>query len=264
MKILYGADNRLGANLQLQSLLNNCKHEIKFAAYFTDLLEYIDWTLNAVKTYDDIIGEIVDWGPDLVISDFEPITAKIASVLGIELWYCSPVLLGYALELPPWVAKYKKADVWSEMPGANRYLIYSPFGDIKGMPKLDKYEWVRPYNYNITKNFIDTEENSLNKIKLNSWGQVNEFYITFGETNVIAPLIYDSQKIIVFGDASNPESIFNGYLVDKLGLGVNIGNIRKEPHKLKDYLEYNKNFKLQDMLNIKNHLKLNEMFEMAP
>src|SRR3972149_8175654 len=100
MKILYSADNRPGASIQLQRFLSQTKETVRIAAYLPAhrYLEKIDWTLDALRTknhfrknqvnelfgytglpfvdlenIERLLDDVVAWSPDLVISDAEPI-----------------------------------------------------------------------------------------------------------------------------------------------------------------------------------------------
>ncbi len=38
-----------------------------------------------------LVEEVAEFGPDLIICDYEPIMANIAKAMDIRLWYCSPI-----------------------------------------------------------------------------------------------------------------------------------------------------------------------------
>ena len=182
MKILYSAGDRIGADIALKRFLEDCPYEVRVAAYIrsSGSMDHIDWTLDALTNkyrkwalrdlkalfgrrvppmdiggVKLLIKEIEEWGPDLVICDYEPIVSNIASLLGKRLWYCSPVHL---LDGISWkygdMRYYSKLDkakkVLERLPIGDRTFIYSPFGDIFGGPTIKEgYEWIRPYYYNV-------------------------------------------------------------------------------------------------------------------
>jgi hypothetical protein len=181
MKILYSAGNRLGANVQLHRFLTNLsgEHTIRIAAYVksSSSIRHINWTLDALhykivpkkrsKDLQKIFGhkvplininnatiflsEVVDFEPDLIISDGEPISAHIAKTLGVRLWYCSAVHLLDGIDWESGQLRYlslleNTRKLLSKFPEAEKILVYSPFGDIKFRPTLKNgYEWVEPY-----------------------------------------------------------------------------------------------------------------------
>ena len=125
MKILYGAGNTSGANLQLSRFLQHSSHEVKIAAYVRNhrYLDYINWSLDALqinngyqqKKVNELFGhtgvppisyyeasemldDLAEWNPDLVISDAELITAHIAETFEVPLWICSPLCLATGTE----------------------------------------------------------------------------------------------------------------------------------------------------------------------
>ncbi|HVI41038.1 MAG TPA: hypothetical protein VM577_10280 [Anaerovoracaceae bacterium] len=186
MKIVYGAGNRIGGNQQLFRFLSHCSdHQIKIAAHIksSESLSHIDWTLDALyhnltpkqpqeliqlfghsglpkinlKEAEILIQEIDEFGPDLIISDGEPIVAHIAQALNIRLWYCSPLHLLDGIDWQRGDLRYlslleNTKKFLSKLPPAEKKLIYSPFGDLINAPKLRPgYEWIQPYTYLIDK-----------------------------------------------------------------------------------------------------------------
>lgn len=184
MKILYSAGNRVGADSQLFRFLKKCDHEIKIAAYVksSESLYHIDWTLDALyhnyskvdreklfdlfksnniprvgmKEIELLVEEIADFSPDLIICDYEPILATIATAMGIELWYCSPVHLLDGIKWKYGQLKYNgllenTRKNLSRLPKANKTFVYSIFGDMVNAPELKYgYEWIRPYHIDAT------------------------------------------------------------------------------------------------------------------
>jgi hypothetical protein len=167
MKILYAANQRAGAHFQLNRFYQAAKdkHQIRFAAhkgqnYGCD----IDWILGALYgVFDDAPNyagiameiyreQIKQYAPDLIISDCEPITTKLANDLGIRVWQVSSLLLYKAFssrghrtfvltnQYPSLFANY--SDQMKELEKSERFIIYSHLCDLN-LP--GKYEWVRPY-----------------------------------------------------------------------------------------------------------------------
>lgn len=176
MKILYTSGNRIGGDVQLHRFLQDCpEYEVKIAAYSrsSQSLQNIDWTLDALnhkysnystklnnifgfgnvpqagtKEIETLISGIEEFAPDLMINNHEPITANIAKAFGLEIWYCSPLFLVHAVDIPLGMRRYvnqlRPYSIHNLPEG--RKLVYSPFGEIKDAPKLKPgYEWVRPY-----------------------------------------------------------------------------------------------------------------------
>ena len=179
MRILFGASNNIGSNIMLSRFLENApEHEIRTAAYYKNhrYLHSIDWCLDALynkqytKNYfknkygiagppvdhslsDMIINDLLEWEPDLVISDCEFFTATVAKVLEVPLWYCSPILqvTGIEHDKKELSVTYKLKQYLYSLPEADAYLVYSPLCDIASRPILKSgYEWIRPYFKNLS------------------------------------------------------------------------------------------------------------------
>ena len=183
LKIVYGAGNRTGSDSQLLRFLDNVNknYEIKIAAYLksSESLPHIDWTLDALhykpsnsykikKLFGHsgpgflnaenaklLINDIAEFGPDLIISDGEYITANVAKTLSVRLWYCSPLHLFDGIIWERNQIRYaallsKLRPFLRALPEADKIFVYSPFGDIKFRPTLrDGYEWIKPYYRNV-------------------------------------------------------------------------------------------------------------------
>jgi len=186
MKILYGMGNRFGGSEMLSRFISHLdpKHELKIAAWdkASHTLSTVDWTLDSlffnlinirsqhrVETFGlkgqlrynhhitEFIKDLLEFEPDLVISDDESYTACFANSFGIPLWYCSPLLL-----LNAWKINLGRNQVYrnctnlqryhSFFPKAEKYLVYSPLYDISFRPKIRAgFEWVKPYHLKIEK-----------------------------------------------------------------------------------------------------------------
>lgn len=178
MKILYSAGERIGADLLLSRFLKTCNHEVRVAAYdvSSQSLDHVDWTLDAVYNkftgadrskiskllgrkdlpmmgYDQAVKFIRDidaYSPDLVICDYEPIVANIASALGFELWYCSPVHLLDGLLWKNGQLRYTgllevTRKNLSKLPTASRTFVCSPFALVSDLEIKNGYEWLLPH-----------------------------------------------------------------------------------------------------------------------
>lgn len=288
MKIIYSAGNRIGANTQLSRFIDNIdktKHQVKTAAYLRSSysLYTIDWILNAVhkntpkdlvKIFDihstryhqniinQLLNDVTKFNPDLIICDNEHILAYIAQEMNIPLWYCSPMLLAEGIN---WHIKNKinysffinldQNDKFQIFPQAKKYLIYSPFCDLKIPPDLKisrdddwspiyKYNWVRPY-YNKPINIHINENKRLLELnKILKYIDLNEYYFTDGNTDSIADLIYNKKKIIISPSVKNKESLLNAILLDRYKIGVDIGQVELMDRFSFEEIENAKSFKL--------------------
>ena len=125
MRILYSVGNHNSASQRLLKIKNqlSLKYDLKIAAYISSSseLNHIDWTLDTLynnftsferkelfQLFDSpyiprvdlnsvriLIEDINNFNPNLIICDGEIITAYIAKILNIKLWYCSPLYLCY-------------------------------------------------------------------------------------------------------------------------------------------------------------------------
>ncbi len=165
MKILYSAGDRIGAAYPLRGFVDNCKHEVKVAAYLKSgfLLNTIDWTLDAIPSINDnkfyrdsdaykiLLNDVDYYEPDLIICDNEFLLADIAVSFGIKLWCCSSLYLTNCFVRSHNFYKYFYKNIISQLERlsehAEKSLVYSPFGDVVDCPKIkDNFEWVRPYH----------------------------------------------------------------------------------------------------------------------
>lgn len=303
MKILYSIGNRFGADIQLIRFLEKLdkKHEVKISAYINSSISipHIDWTLDAL--YYNVIGskkqkeltklfhnqivpalnfqnstifinDVGEFNPDLIISDFEPLSAYVAKIYNKQLWYCSSLHL---LDGCNWdedidltylhrITKIKAS--LKNLPQANKYYIYSCFGDIINSLSLNKnYEWIMPYYKNIN-NLFEINNivrfNNINKIYNYLDERKTDFLITDGSTSNVSDAFYSSGKIIVCPTLNNPENIINAIMVKKYKIGCELGQVELMDkfciEQFEKYFdkEYNENY-----LNIQNHLQLHEKVE---
>jgi hypothetical protein len=242
MRILLGLNENYGSNLWASKLMQVAPwHEYRIAAFYKNHthLHSIDWCLDAVKTKSSnskkiseifghkniphvnyktitqMVNDLVDWDPELVISDVETITAHLAIALSVELWYCSSVLLLTGIN-----KEFKQlADLKSklkQLPKASRNLIYSPFGDLISAPQLkDGFEWTKPYTGNSSNLKLQKGVRYLVKFCGDRFRVIN------GETSSLADCFYQGKIPIVVGDVYDDEQRANAELVSAYNLGYN-------------------------------------------
>lgn len=283
MKILFGAGNYIGSNVMVSRFLQNAtKHEIRIAAFYRNhkYLDHIDWCLDAVfssKNGEDyffertgyhgpdvdsyitdiIVGDLLEWKPDLIISDCESFTAHLSKALEIPLWYCSPMLQLVGIEHDRKEINSKIMDIESAylktLPKAEKYLVYSPLCDIASRPFLrNGFEWVRPYS--VVPNEVSTEDDDFSIIKKSI--PYNSLFTT-GETSFISDCLYSGNKIYVSPNPVEIEQVLNAQLFEYYGAGINIGR-PKNINFLKSQVE--RHCPVAD-LSIQNWTQLDEKLE---
>lgn len=246
MKILFGAGNNIGSNIMLSRFLQHAQgHEIRIAAYYrnSQYLHSIDWCLDPIlvrkhKNYfknkhgiigpsvdhdlaDMIIDDLLEWGPELVISDCEFFTAMIAKVLEIPLWYCSPMLqiIGIdhqykTLSIDTTIKSYLKM-----LPIGDAYLVYSPLCDIAARPILKQgFEWIRPYVSDLKE--VTTED--INISNLQKLIPSNSL-VTTGETSFVSDCLYTGKQLFISPNTLEVEQLINAQLLQWYGMAINIG-----------------------------------------
>lgn len=222
-------------------------HDIRIAAYYRNskYIKSIDWCLDALavrceKNYfkdkygrvgppvdhslaDMIINDLLEWGPELVISDCEFFTAMVAQVLEIPLWYCSPMLqlIGFEHDRKALTTNIMESykHYLGLLPKGDAYFVYSPLCDISARPVLKSgYEWVRPYvsaaseftteNINISNIQRLIPENSL---------------VTTGETSFVSDCLYTKKHLFISPNPLEIEQVINAQLLQWYGVATNIG-----------------------------------------
>lgn len=269
MRILYGAGNFSGSNIRLGRFLKHCsrrQHDVRVAAYLRNhqYLDCIDWTLDAVRTkkpnpkarvadlfggydgefprvhldrFSEMLAELTEWDPQLVISDAEPVTAHIAKAFCTRLWSCSPLHLLDGVE---WdighinrsaVIKRARRQLAS-LPSSARKLVYSPFADLSMRPLLkDGYEWVTPYTNPNDDGCLGerVEQNGfrfiLQALHCGAWKPA---VLTTGETSFVADAFYQGKIIAVSPHSWDAETVLNAILCEYFGVGRNLGEIGKD------------------------------------
>lgn len=237
MNVLYGAGKLSGSNLRLSQFIANSNHNIKCLAHFENAkyLHHIDWLCEAIydrnptkqNILNDLLGfnsglfldhekieiileELYEWKPDLVISDWEPISCALAKTLSIPLWSCSPANLLYGVKSKKITSlTYLKSRFEMKVPEADRKMIYSPFCDILDPPTLkDGFEWVKPYS---VPPICTRSGLGLNLVK-NPIG---------GETEFLAHLFYNKQPIYIFPSSKDLEGLLNAITCESYNIGLN-------------------------------------------
>jgi hypothetical protein len=248
MKILFGAGNYIGSNIMLSRFLRHSKeHEIRIAAYYRNnrYLNSIDWCLDAIRAKrvpnyfkekcgvlgppvnhylaDMIINDLIEWEPDLVISDCEAFTAFIAKMLEIPLWYCSSLLQTIGIQHDKKELSIKVMDTTIDyiksLPIGDAYLVYSPLCDVSARPILKSgFEWIRPYTdevQEVTSENIDIS-NLQKLLPINS-------LVTTGETSFVADCLYTQKPLFISPHPLEIEQIVNAQLLQWYGVAINIG-----------------------------------------
>jgi hypothetical protein len=302
MRILYGAGSYSGSNIRLGRFLKRCprRHEVRVAAYVRNhqYLPYIDWALDAVRTtrpnpkarvtdlfgdydgnfprvnldrFSEMLAELTEWDPQLVISDAEPITAHVANAFCAELWTCSPL---HMLDGVEWEMGHlnrsavidKARRQLATLPPATKRLVYSPFADLALRPILkDGFEWVSPY---ISPAFEEgwvasqrTEQPGF-KFLSRAFAPKRKWALTTGETCFVVDAFYRQQVIAVSPHSGDAESVLNAALCEYFGIGRNLGEIGKDISRANDQLILFKSSEFgSDFLSKQNWGKLHEKIQ---
>jgi hypothetical protein len=255
VRILYGSGNFIGSNVQAARFFQNApEHEIRVAAYYRNhrYLKSFDWCLNALyntkvgdlnyfeskhgvpgphvhhETADLIVDDLLEWQPELVISDCEQFTAAVAKILEVPLWYCSSMLQMIGIEHDRKEITTKTFDTLKAylegLPKADAYLVYSPLCDISSRPFLKNgFEWVRPYS--VVPEEITTEEQGLG---FEHFSQIqraipSKALLTTGETSFVSDCLYSGKSMYVCPNPSEPEQVLNAQLLEWYGCARNLG-----------------------------------------
>jgi hypothetical protein len=170
---------------------------------------------------DLIIDDLLEWQPELVISDCEYFTAMVAKALEIPLWYCSAVLQLVGIEHDRKEINTKIFDrtkmYLDSLPQGDVYLIYSPLCDISSRPFLKKgFEWVRPYSVvggETTSVELPTIQKALPE------GSI----LTTGETSFVSDCLYTGRPIFISPNPREIEQVLNAQLMEWYGAARNLG-----------------------------------------
>lgn len=248
MKILIGSGNFSGSNLMVSRWLKNMpSHEMKVAAWYRNhkYLNVIDWCLDGLQETrvgeknffarnfgfqgphvnhsltETIIDELLEWKPDLIISDCEVFTASLAKVLEVPLWYCSGMLQMIGIEHDRKEVSSKKFDstkVYLEnLPRGDKYFVYSPLCDIASRPFLKTgFEWVRPFASEPKNTVLEDISNIQKAIP-------RKALLTTGETSLVSDCVYSGLTTFISPNPMNHEQMLNAQLLEWYGCARNIG-----------------------------------------
>lgn len=265
MKIIYAADDRLGAAYQVADFIANSFDEIKVAAYPKSgrFLTHIDWNLDAIK-HDKknlylLRQDIEKYYPDLVIVDAEPIVATLVSQMDLPIVYCSPLHLLDGLNWSKKSRNYsavftKIRQKLMKLPQGVVKFIYSPWDEFSDSFCIKNgFEWVQPYH--LENSLITSSENmlslamvddpkrrqnfeeifkycSVSIIEDNTFTdsyQENlcqvKYFLMDGQTRHLSDAIYNNKYPIIFPDVTDGETLLNALLCCNLGVGKNLNQI---------------------------------------
>jgi hypothetical protein len=237
MKILLGINDRPGSDIFGGRFLPHIKHQhdVKILAFYrrSKYIQWIDWALDPVfdvktggffrknfglfspsvseKLSKFIIDDIIDWDPDIVISDVEFFSANMAAILGKPLIYCSPLFLLKSVSQP--IFRSQKT-LLSKLPKADRYFVYSFIG------LEDGYDLVTPYTEtNNTQLCYSSPDPVFDDLVLKS----NE-RLTTGETSFVADIVSSGMVPMITRSSPDIETMLNGLLVERFKIGVDFGS----------------------------------------
>jgi hypothetical protein len=262
MKILLGLGKYSGSNIFGSRLLTYAyNNEFRIAAHFKNhsYLKMIDWVLDPVlrvwlgkpnyfvqhgshgpfvdyEYADFIINELVEWSPDLVISDCEPLTATIAGLFNIPLWYVSPMLyltgtVFNKYEINSFIFNKELTRLHS-LPKANRYFIYSPVCDLLDAPQLKEgYEWIRPFTAK-PEGLLSSERDD-KIISILEQSKPPNSLITTGETSFVADAFYSINRFYISPNINCLEKMLNAQIMNHFKIAKNIGRPKNVRFALK-------------------------------
>lgn len=260
MKIVYSADDRLGAANQIADFLKSTSHEVKVAAYPKSgrLLQFVDWNLTAAKLNpDQLRHDIKEFYPDFVLIDAEPIVANIAHKLDIPILYCSSLHLLDGLVWNRGSRKYSATieelrRKLSLLPPGVAKFIYSPFGDLQQNLEIkEDFEWIQPYHCatpsqedgsilflvedplrepGLTKAFQSSKNLRIEKGIIDndsyqsSLSKARSLLIE-GTTRQIADGIYNTKQLYLCPKIRDAENILNATVCANLQIGMDLGQV---------------------------------------
>ncbi len=234
MRILYGAGNLDGSNVRLSHFLRCTEHEVMVAGFYknSDCLTRVHWLLDSFKSKLKLdqkrltlmIDDVINWEPDLVITDYEPICAHVAKVLEIPLISCSPMHLldGAVWEENKRTLFYNEITLMGAFEHAQERLVWSPFGLLDNPPQLlPGFQWLTPYP---DPNVVHTRNLKSIELLLKSKGKG----FNTGDSGNICQDMLDNKDICVFNSPFEPECFMNGIFVESLGLGMYLGQAEED------------------------------------
>ena len=266
MKIILGCNQSSDSNIWGSRFKAATNADFKVAAYYINHSYHhqINWCLNPLhkKAKDTkeffgnkypmrlnhaslkvMIDEIIEWEPDLIISDAEPITAHIAKLLQIPLWYCSSRFLTSAiLNLPKtffvnFHSFYHEKGRLSRLPEAEKTFVYSFLGDSECSPELDSgYEWITPY-HSPTENCIGTDAKIVHSDGFNFLSKILPEYcrLTSADTSFVSDSFYQGVVPVLVGDLRDMDHALNASLIEYLKIGYNATGIQDNMKIITDF-----------------------------
>jgi hypothetical protein len=142
--------------------------------------------------------EIELFKPDLIISDRENISARMALMMNIPFWSCSPLNIVTGAKLPHSLRLNVFQSKGDLINYAQRKIIYSPFGSVTNRPVLRPgYEWVIPYHKD-------------NPVK-------------DATTSAISDIIFSGSAVPIYSNYRDREQRINSKLIEYLRLGCVVG-----------------------------------------
>lgn len=257
-KIVYSVDDRIGASFQVGDFVENTEAFVKVAGYSSlyGAFDHFDWTLDPIESYPELAkkieSDIVDWEPDLVIIDAEPIVARIAAKHNIPIVNCSALHLLDGVRWKRGQRKYTTVleltrHKLGELPPARVNLIYSPYG-FTGAELKEGYEWIEPYAISVEGQpkhsmacvFDNDRYDSLCMFALRSaenivrWRGTQHYettladaksILTEGYSSVIADALANGKEIRVIPNVKDPEQALNALMCSAYELGEDLGQI---------------------------------------
>lgn len=265
LKIVYAIQNRVGAALILKDFLEGNPHEVKIAAYPSafPIFQHFTWNLsvlsnlqikNAKTKLNNLRQDFIDYSPDLLICDAEPITAKLAQELSIPIIYCSPLYLLEGLPTKLVESNYcdtldKAKTILNSLPEGVAKFIYAPFSKV--LPDLKEgYEWVSP-SWNeipsVKNTFVGVVMEDLNRFfsiselflkENNDWiytyrndpsykEQLAKSHIILSDGNIsnVSDVLFNDKQIICIPNPEDPEQVLTAIFCKRYDLGPDLGKV---------------------------------------
>jgi hypothetical protein len=288
------------SDIQFKVMVGNLRKDfdLKIASYFNKLsqVKYRDWILDPLfchplspstsiqqwingsfgktntKKFDQLFNDIIEYEPDLIIVDFEPILGMIGNALDIPVWNCSTLNLDFAIDFSHEHKSYKallrpfKNNWYQYSLKFHKQLIYSPFYKFS-LPIKNKYEWVAPFfesysNEKDSSKLVVHHHRPLLKQIANCVGleHLDGKYcadvISSGETQLLADIIMNqmAKSLNLAPNLTSLETMINANVISLFGLGYDLGQIELMGNYAKSYLDEIQNIPLQYSDNTEQNL----------
>lgn len=165
-----------------------------------------------LNVYENLVTEIVDFEPDLVINDLNYNFACIVFELGIPQWYCSPLNIVFELLGSKTFKPYKY--YFSKFPQPDKHINYHWYGNVQ--PYCSTLPSSSTFESNIA------EFNLVSKLK-NDY----KIYTTTTDCNsfAIQSLLKNKIPFILNQDLSKIEGLVNNYYFPSLHFVERLSNI---------------------------------------